>query len=37
MLNTGVPASQARKSLGDAYKYFDRLRGSNTGNPFFDI
>ncbi|QKJ85712.1 Type IV secretion protein Rhs [Paramixta manurensis] len=37
MLDAGVPTNQARKSLGDAFKYFDRLRESNMGNPFFDI
>ncbi|QHI80644.1 Rhs family protein [Serratia sp. NGAS9] len=37
MLDSGVPVEQARKSLGDAYKYFDGLREKNIGNPFFDI
>ncbi|ADP13267.1 Rhs family protein [Erwinia sp. Ejp617] len=37
MLDAGVPTNQARKSLGDAFKYFDGLRESNMGNPFFDI
>ncbi|CAM3711539.1 Rhs family protein [Yersinia entomophaga] len=37
MLNSGVPAKQARRSLNDAYKYFDGLRESNKLNPFFDI
>ncbi|WP_306475297.1 RHS repeat-associated core domain-containing protein, partial [Erwinia amylovora] len=37
MLDAGVPTNQARKSLSDAFKYFDGLRESNMGNPFFDI
>jgi RHS repeat-associated protein len=37
MLDSGVPTSQARKALGDAYKYFDGLRTKNMENPFFDI
>ncbi|PHM26623.1 RHS repeat-associated core domain-containing protein [Xenorhabdus ehlersii] len=37
MIDAGVPKAQARKSLGDAYKYFDGLRGANKNNPFFDI
>nr|WP_246494733.1 Rhs family protein [Brenneria izadpanahii] len=37
MLDAGVPSGQAKKSLNDAYKYFDRLRENNIGNPFFDI
>ncbi|WP_431768983.1 RHS repeat-associated core domain-containing protein [Xenorhabdus nematophila] len=37
MIDAGVPKAQARKALGDAYKYFDGLRGANKNNPFFDI
>jgi len=37
MLDSGVPTNQAKKSLSDAYKYFDGIRESNIGNPFFDI
>ncbi len=37
MIDAGVPQAQARKALGDAYKYFDKLRGANKNNPFFDI
>ncbi|WP_262215699.1 hypothetical protein [Serratia ficaria] len=37
MLDSGVPVEQARKSLGDAYKYFGGLREKNIGNPLFDI
>jgi hypothetical protein len=37
MLDAGVPTSQARKSLSDAFKYFDGLREGNMSNPFFDI
>ncbi|YCH29931.1 Rhs family protein [Erwinia sp. D4-22] len=37
MLEAGVPTNQARKSLSDAFKYFDGLRESNIGNPLFDI
>ncbi|WP_279026616.1 RHS repeat-associated core domain-containing protein [Gibbsiella quercinecans] len=37
MLDAGVPSGQAKKSLNDAYKYFDGLRENNIGNPFFDI
>ncbi|CAE12644.1 MULTISPECIES: hypothetical protein [Photorhabdus] len=37
MIDAGVPKAQARKALGDAYKYFDKLRGANKNNPFFDI
>ncbi|WP_246545387.1 hypothetical protein [Photorhabdus hainanensis] len=37
MIDAGVPQTQARKALGDAYKYFDKLRGANKNNPFFDI
>ncbi|MEK0168574.1 RHS repeat-associated core domain-containing protein, partial [Pseudescherichia vulneris] len=37
MLDAGVPANQARKSLSDAFKYFDVLRESNVANIFYDI
>ncbi|WP_281434727.1 RHS repeat-associated core domain-containing protein, partial [Erwinia phyllosphaerae] len=37
MLDAGVPTNQTRKSLSDAFKYFDGLRESNMSNPFFDI
>ncbi|PKC42384.1 hypothetical protein V462_00325 [Pantoea ananatis 15320] len=37
MLDAGVPTNQARKSLSDAFKYFDGLREGNMSNPFFDI
>lgn len=37
MINAGVPATQARKALSDAYKYFDGLRNANINNPFFDL
>lgn len=37
MLDAGVPTSQARKSLSDAFKYFDGLRENNMTNPLFDI
>jgi hypothetical protein len=37
MLDAGVPANQARKSLSDAFKYFDELRESNAANIFYDI
>jgi hypothetical protein len=37
MLDSGVPIKQAKKAYKDAYKYFDRLRSQNVGNPVFDI
>ncbi|MDE1484150.1 hypothetical protein [Xenorhabdus bovienii] len=37
MIDAGVLKAQAKKALGDAYKYFDGLRDANKNNPFFDI
>lgn len=37
MINAGVPATQARKAISDAYIYFEALRNANINNPFFDL